>query len=322
MAYISGCDEKGVVKDRMGNNSKKKKGHLKNSNALIILGAFIGIAAAVLLFNYYSKGKKAPEIKEKEYVPAVTQPEEKPDKVETPAILPEVIERTKPKIAIVIDDMGQNIRQLRELLDMDIPVTIAVLPFLPRSMDVAEEANREGLEILLHIPMEPKDLEGNNPGKGALFTTMSEYEIYEQVLKEIEAVPYIKGVNNHMGSRFTEDEDRMRVVLGAIKEKNLFFLDSNTTAKSKALMIANEIGLNAAQRQVFLDNKQDISYIKGQIDELLRIARKRGRAIAIGHPHPVTFTAIKEMSDKLKNGEIDIVPVSELIMRERNKIKN
>lgn len=298
----------------MGNN-KKDKGHLRRSNALLILGIFIGILSIVLFFNFYNKFKKVGEVKKEKPTPIIIHIEEEPAKVETaPAVSPEIIKKDKPKIAIVIDDMGQNMWQMQQLLETDIPVTIAVIPFLPHSKDVAEQANKLGLEVLLHIPMEPKDLSNHNPGKGGLFTTMSDDKIYEQVLEEIDAVPYIKGVNNHMGSRFTEDENHMRIVLNAVKERGLFFLDSMTTPKSKATMIANEIGLNAGQRQVFLDNKQDVSYIKGQIGKLLQTARKKGKAVAIGHPHPATFATIREMSDELKNGEFDLVPVSELII--------
>ena len=290
---------------------EKNKGHLKKSNALIIFGAVIGIALAVIFFNYYGK-EKVEEIKKAEPAPSVAKLEEKPVEVETFQPLPKIIEKTKPRVAIVIDDMGQDLKQLRELLEIDIPITIAILPFLPHSKDVAEEANRKDMEILLHIPMEPKDIKSNNPGKGSILTTMSEDKIYDTLLKDIEAVPYIKGVNNHMGSKLTEDEARIRIVLKAVKQKNLFFLDSKTTAKSIAYKIAKEIGLRAAERQIFLDNEQDVSYIKKQISELIKMAKKNGSAIAIGHPHPATFAAIKEMASELKSDEIEVVPVSEL----------
>lgn len=297
-------------------NNKKNKGHLKKSNALIIFGVVIGIAFAAIFFKYYGKKveetKETKEIKEAETIPPAAKQEEMPAVVETSKPLPEVIEKTKPKIAIVIDDMGQDIKQLRELLGVDIPITIAILPFLPHSKDVAEEANKNNMEILLHIPMEPKDVKNNNPGKGAVLSTMPEDKIYDTVLKDIEAVPHIKGVNNHMGSKLTEDEARIRIVLKAVKQKNLFFLDSKTTAKSLAYKIAKEIGLRAAQRQIFLDNEQDVSYIKNQISELIKMAKKNGSAIAIGHPHPSTFAAIKEMAAELKSKEIEVVPVSEL----------
>ncbi|MBI5894366.1 MAG: divergent polysaccharide deacetylase family protein [Deltaproteobacteria bacterium] len=298
----------------MGNN-KKNKGHLKKSNALIIFGVVIGILAAVIFFKYYhaeEKIKKVEEIKEAETIPSISKIEEKPLEIEASKPLPEVIEKIKPKIAIVIDDMGQDIKQLRELLGVDIPITIAILPFLPHSKDVAEEADKNNMEILLHIPMEPKDIKNNNPGKGAILSTMPEDKIYDTLLKDIEAVPHIKGVNNHMGSKLTEDEARIRIVLKAVKQKNLFFLDSKTTAKSLAYKIAKEIGLNAAQRQIFLDNEQDVSYIKNQITELIKMAKKNGSAIAIGHPHPSTFAAIKEMASELKSEEIEVVSVSQL----------
>lgn len=301
---------------------EKNKGHLRNSNALIIFGVVIGILAVIIFFKYYHKAeegikevqevKKAEEVKEEETIPPITKVEEKPLEIETPKPLPEIIEKKKPKIAIVIDDMGQDIKHLRELLGVDMPITIAILPFLPHSKDVAEEADKNNMEVLLHVPMEPKDMKNNNPGKGAILSTMPEDKIYDTLSKDIEAVPHIKGVNNHMGSKLTEDAARMRVVLNMLKDKNLFFLDSKTTAKSAAYKTAKEIGLRAAERQIFLDNEQDVSYIKKQINELIKMAKKNGSAIAIGHPHPSTFAAIKEMAAELKSEEIEVVPVSQL----------
>src|SRR3989304_1794089 len=178
---------------------------------------------------------------------------------------------------------------------------------------VAIEASLSGREVLLHLPMEPKDSANNDPGEGAVFTYMSEAEVAGQVRKDIAAIPHIVGINNHMGSKFTENEKLMKIVLETAKERNLFFLDSKTTNKSAIHRLAKEMGLKTASRHVFLDNnKDDVEYIKGQIIELMEIAKKRGAAVGIGHPHQTTITAIKEMLPML-NEDVEVVPLSPLI---------
>ena len=281
----------------MAKTRKSKRGPLF-LKALFIFGiALILFIIALMGFIIYSDYNPLP--------PQVA-------KIDKPPAPPVTVHIPKAKVAIVIDDMGQDIRQLRDILEIDAPISIAVLPFLPYSKDIATEAGSKGREVLLHLPMEPKDSNNNDPGKGAVFTDMTEAQVTEQVRRDIEAVPYITGVNNHMGSRFTEDERLMRIVLNIAKTKNLFFLDSKTTSKSTGYRLAKEMEVKTASRQVFLDNEEDINYIKGQILELVEIAKKRGSAIAIGHPHPSTIAALKEMIPLL-NKDVDIVTVSSLI---------
>lgn len=287
----------------MAQTRKTKKGPLF-LKALFIFGiALVFFIIAILVFIFYPK-------KEKPHKPSALPPQVA--KIEKPPAPPATVRIPKSKVAIVIDDMGQDIRLLRDILEIDAPISIAVLPFLPYSKDVATEAGSKGREVLLHLPMEPKDSNNNDPGKGAVFTDMTEAQVAEQVRRDIEAVPYITGINNHMGSRFTEDERLMRIVLNIAKTKNLFFLDSKTTNKSTAYRLAKKLDIRATSRQVFLDNKEDIHYIKRQILELVEIAKKKGSAIAIGHPHPATIAALKEMVPVL-NKDVDIVTVSSLI---------
>lgn len=290
----------------MAKTRKSKRGPLF-LKALFIFGiALIFFIIAIVGFIIYSDYKRKEEATKNIPLPPQVA------KIAKPPAPPVTVHIPKAKIAIVIDDMGQDIRRLRDILEIDAPISIAVLPFLPYSKDIATEAGSKGREVLLHIPMEPKDSNNNDPGKGAVFTDMTEAQVAEQVRMDIEAVPYITGVNNHMGSRFTEDERLMRIVLNIAKTKNLFFLDSKTTSKSTGYRLAKEMEVKAASRQVFLDNEEDINYIKGQILELVEIAKKRGSAIAIGHPHPSTIAALKEMIP-LINKDVDIVTVSSLI---------
>lgn len=287
----------------MANKKGKQRGHWYSKALPAFSIALIFFIIALLVFIFYPW-------KEKPHKPPTIPPQAaKIEKPKPPEVKPHI---SKPKVAIVIDDMGEDIRQLRDILAIDAPIAVAILPFLPHSKDVAEKAGLNGREVLLHLPMEPKDTDNNDPGNGAVFTDMSEAQISEQVKRDIDAIPYAIGINNHMGSKFTENEILMRTVLEVAKSKNLFFLDSKTTSKSTAYRLAKNMGLRTASRQVFLDNEEDISYIKRQLIELIKIAKKNGAAIAIGHPHPATIAAIKEMLPRL-NQDVKIVAVSSLI---------
>lgn len=223
--------------------------------------------------------------------------------------------REAPRVAIVIDDMGQDLRKLDELLKIGAPITVAVLPRLVHSRDVALGAHSSGLEVILHLPMEPKNSgpEEHDPGKGALLTGMRITDVKARIEEDLKDVPYATGVNNHMGSLFTEDTELMRAVLEVIKSKDLYFLDSRTTSASVANRLASEMGVRNGMRNVFLDNNRDEDYIRGQIKELAAIAKKRGKAIAIGHPYPETLEVLKENVSMLKSQGIEVVRLSDLI---------
>lgn len=290
----------------MAKKGSGKRGSLF-SKALFIFGIaliffMVGIAGFILYSGYNVKEERHKDTSKPAQIA----------KIEKPPALPLKPHTLRPRVAIVIDDMGRDMKPIRDLLEMDAPISVSVLPFLPHSKETAEQAHAKRRDVLLHLPMEPKDSGNNDPGEGAIFTNMSETQVADEVKRDIDAVPYIKGINNHMGSKFTEDEKMMRVALKAAKANNLFFLDSKTTNKSAAYRVAKEMDIKAASRQVFLDNKEDVNYIKTQILELIEIAKKRGSAIAIGHPHPSTIAALKQMIPRL-NQDVDIVAVSSLI---------
>lgn len=291
----------------MAKNNWSKKGSF-SSKTLFVLGIasvffIIAILGFILYLSYRTKEKPPGPISTSTVVAKIEKP--KPPVPQKPHI-------PLAKVAIIIDDLGRDRAQIKEILEIDAPIAIAVLPFLSNSESAAKEAYLNGREVLLHLPMEPKDLSNNDPGEGAILTTMSERQVASQVKKDIDAVPHIIGINNHMGSKFTENERLMKIVLEIAKEKNLFFLDSKTTNKSTAYRLAKELGLKTVSRQVFLDNKEDVDYIKGQIRELIEVAKKRGSAIAIGHPHRATIAALKEMMPTLSK-EVEIVALSTLI---------
>ncbi len=218
----------------------------------------------------------------------------------------------RAKIAIIIDDIGYQIEIAEQIMSLNYPVAISVLPFLPHSQFVAQMAKEKGLTVLLHLPMEPHNT-NTDPGKGAIFTTMNEREIKAKILANLKDIPYVDGVNNHMGSKATEDEFIMRTVLHELKERNLFFIDSMTSPHSIGYQLSKEMGLKTAQRTVFLDNEQNIDYIKNQVVVLKNTALKYGSAIAIGHPYCNTIDVLKELESIVEPESVEIVPLKELL---------
>lgn len=280
---------------------KKKKGGY--------LWVILGVASIVFFAGIIYLSWEKPSVRKAEkgaVPPEQMEAKTAPPAPEKPAIEP------RPKIVIMIDDMGNSKKVDDEVLSIDAPLTVAVFPLLSESRRTAEIANSNGKEVLLHLPMEPKDYPKSNPGRGALLTSMDDIAIVTQLYEDIKSVPGIKGINNHMGSKFTEDKDRMRIVLMQMKDKDLFFVDSKTSPKSHNEKMAREIGIKAASRDVFLDNEQNEGYIEGQIQTLKMMAVKHGSAIGIGHPHPATIAALKKAIPEIQK-EFDIVHASEIV---------
>jgi len=220
---------------------------------------------------------------------------------------------TENRIAIVIDDMGYDLLVLDEILQIDAPITVSILPHLSCSVLVAERANKAGREVILHLPMEPYGYPGKRPGSGALLLQMDRDEIMDQLEEDIMDIPYISGVNNHMGSKFMEDEEKVEIVLRQLKREGLFFLDSLTTKNSKGIQVARKIGLRHVGRDIFLDNNCDL---EDTLDILNRIAEKQNSwktMVIIGHPHQSTIQAIRKALPIFRNRKIHIVPLSDLI---------
>jgi len=220
---------------------------------------------------------------------------------------------TSPRAAIVIDDLGQNLSHLEQLADLDIPLSIAVIPGLPASTRTVSEAARRGIEMLLHQPMEPRAEGGKNPGPGVLLTSMTAEALRARLRANLAAVPGAVGVNNHMGSLFTEDIAGLGAVMAEIKEHNLFWLDSRTTAATRGVDLARSVGVPAIERDVFLDTEVNVAFIRNQVRELIEIARSHGTAVGIGHPHPETIAVLRELRSELLASGVSLVPVSWLV---------
>jgi polysaccharide deacetylase 2 family uncharacterized protein YibQ len=216
-------------------------------------------------------------------------------------------------VALVIDDLGRRLEDVQALELLGVPVTYAVLPFETRTREVVREIQDRGSEVLLHLPMEGQ--EGANPGPGALRLSMSEEELELFTRAALDAVPGAVGVNNHMGSLLSTNPRSMRAVLGVLRDHDLFFLDSRTTRDSVAYRVASELGVPAAERQVFLDREATAEAVTHQFRRLLRLARERGSAIAIGHPYPVTLEVLAREVPRAAELGYEFVPVSFLVER-------
>ena len=218
----------------------------------------------------------------------------------------------KPCIALIIDDIGFSQPRLRQFLGLGAPITFAVLPRLGMSHELAMEIHAQGHEIMLHQPMEPYDSD-IDPGPGALYVGDGSKRIVRIIEENISAVPFITGVNNHMGSRFTACRKEMNAALRAIKAKGLFFIDSLTTSRSMAYKTAKILHMAAAFRNVFLDNLHEEHAILSQLHRLKSHAKIYGHAIGIGHPYLETAAAIGHFQRDIKGSNISMVHISHLI---------
>ena len=217
------------------------------------------------------------------------------------------------KVAIVIDDFGYDGRLARRFLQIDAPLSFSVLPNGTFSKSIARRVRQAGRELLLHLPMEPKGYPEVDPGVGALLTEMSDRELVAALKKNLDSLPHVKGVNNHMGSKFCENERKLRLVMGELKKRGLFFVDSRTTSRTQAYRVAKEEEVPSAERNVFLDNIQTTQAVRRQLKKLVQLAKLKGQAIGIAHPHEVTLKVLKEDIPKLSDQGVELVPVSQLV---------
>ena len=227
---------------------------------------------------------------------------------------PRIIARPEakgPKLAIVIDDVGENQSLLKGLLGLDLPLTFAVWPNASFTRKAVERISQKRLDILVHFPMEPMGYPKVRPGNDALLVSMGETEIRDRIKDSLKQIPEAIGVNNHMGSRFTAYEPGMTVALAEFKRNGLFFLDSMTSSHSVGRKVATATAIPFYKRDTFLDNVKDVNAIVHQLKKAERVARRTGVAIAIGHPHKETLAALRSWQ-KHRDATVIVVPLSEL----------
>ena len=216
-----------------------------------------------------------------------------------------------PVVVIVIDDMGISQKRTADISSLQAPLTVSFLTYGRRLAEQIQNSRASGQEIMIHVPMEA--LKAVDTAPDVLTTKMTKDEIKANLQTMIAKFENIKGINNHMGSKLTEDKEKMLAVMEVLQEQGLFFLDSKTSAASRAEEAAAEIGIAYAHRHVFLDNNNDKQYILGQLKKTEQLARKNGYAIAIGHPKTQTYAALKEWLPKLEQQGIEVVPLSRVI---------
>jgi polysaccharide deacetylase 2 family uncharacterized protein YibQ len=233
-------------------------------------------------------------------------------KKERPAPRPVPQAMSGPRLAIILDDLGSDREAAEAIFALHEPLTLSVLPFHAHSSEIAEEAKSRGYEVMLHLPMQAV---GNElPEAQQLYSGMSEEELRRTVGSMLKSVPTAVGVNNHEGSEATTDKKLMTELMPLLKQRGLFFIDSRTTAATVAFEAAEKAGVRCGFRNVpFLDDVEQVPTIEKQLELAIHGAKEKGVAIAIGHPHPETLEALKEMLPRAEAQGVQLVFVSELV---------
>ncbi|MFD3447502.1 divergent polysaccharide deacetylase family protein [Microbacteriaceae bacterium 4G12] len=233
-------------------------------------------------------------------------------------LLPSASSAEKHKVAIVIDDFGNNMKGTDKMLSLPIPLTVAVMPFLPSTQQDAKLAHKKGYEVIVHLPMEPVRGKPSWLGPNAITTDLSDEEIRKRVTLAIKDVPFAIGMNNHMGSKATADERVMRIVLSVCKEHGLFYLDSKTSPKSVVQKVAKELKVPTIENNFFFDDVYTTTHITKQANLLLQKLNSEPVTVAIGHvgpPGEITSNVIHSYIPKMRK-EADFVFVSTLVPRQ------
>jgi polysaccharide deacetylase 2 family uncharacterized protein YibQ len=219
------------------------------------------------------------------------------------------------KIAIVLDDVGYDEAAVERAMAVGAPLTFAVLPNAPLGEALARRLHREGFEVWLHLPMEPEG-ESANPGQGAILTSMTREQVTGSVLDALKAVPYLRGVNTHMGSRATTHRDVMEWTLAPVRDWGLFFIDSKTTSYTVAFETAKHLGIPCSIRDVFLDTEPASAYTRRMLERLETLAREQGTAVGIGHLYPTTLEVLEKTLPRLEARGVRLVSASEIVEEE------
>jgi polysaccharide deacetylase 2 family uncharacterized protein YibQ len=265
--------------------------------ALVIFAIFL-LVENIVIIRMMSGRKQAPPVKKPAAGAAVKKPPKKPVAFQG-------------NIAIVLDDWGYNLNELPLIEEIKYPLTISILPYLPYSKTVAEELHARGFELILHLPLEP--FEKFRLEQNTIMAAMGEEEILAIIKKDLEDIPFVKGVSNHMGSKATTDEKAMSVIFKELKKRRLYFLDSFVSSDSVGAGLAERMNILFAKRDIFLDNKSDPEYIKTQLYKLKAKAKMYGEAIGIGHDRKTTLQVLKEMMPVLEREGYKFVFVSQLL---------
>lgn len=224
-----------------------------------------------------------------------------------------VYKKRQPRIAFVIDDIGHITDFLPLVYGLGDKITYAILPDLQHSKFFDKLSLKTGADVILHLPLEVKS--GRYPGPGLVRNSMTEQEVIEMLDHDFESAPHAVGANNHMGSSGSANRRLMEIILRDFKRRNKFFLDSYTTKDSVIMDVGKSLGMTINRRDVFLDNTDQQSYIRGQLRQLADIAYRKGFAIGIGHYRYNTLKVLSEEIPRLEDSGYVIVPLSELYQK-------
>ncbi len=307
----------------MKKKKARKKSKKDNDNLKLLylfIGAVLLLGAALYIFTTEEKSSlisRPPDkesVKKEATVPTTAQQPVTQAMPARPIVKGNNISPASslPKLAIIIDDIGFNESYI-DLINISVPLTLAVIPSTKHASVAAQAGKAGGLEIMMHLPMEPKGYPETDPGRWALLANMEEEEIIRNLNVNFEMLPDVKGVNNHMGSSFTEYAEGMKVVLKEIKKRGLFFVDSRTSYRSRAYSIARHMGIRSAERAVFLDNVQTKEAISVQISAAVKAAKEKGMAIAIGHPSKATISTLAEIAPHIIDEGVELVFASAIV---------
>lgn len=223
----------------------------------------------------------------------------------------------QPTISIIIDDIGYRLQDDLHSLSLPGPVAYAILPHAPHTEKMSQLASKNNKEILLHQPMQAME-KNEYLGPGALTLNMSQEEFLQTLNININAVQNLIGINNHMGSLLTRHPGHMQWLMETMKANGQFYVDSLTSDDSVASRLAKENNIPYLTRDVFLDNKLDEKYIRGQFMELVKVAKRKGFALGIGHPHPATTAVLLKMLKDVQKHGVKFISLKSLIKKKAN----
>jgi uncharacterized protein len=318
-----------MAKRRAAPKRRKKKKSARNTDPLLQLVRICG-ALAVLIFLVVSAGVLArhllrrpppdvPPVARMAVPPVANHPKPAYEVFPEKELPPKPITKLHqlpgdhpPMVAIVVDDIGYDQQIAEQFLAIDAPLTFSVLPYGPHSRQLAAQARSQGHEVMLHLPMQPNEYPGIDPGPGALLSRMSPDEFIAQLKADLDQIPGLKGVNNHMGSAISTSPERMRQVFTILKKRGLYYIDSRTTAETVARPAAELLHIPFAERDIFIDHVEKEQFIRQQLHQLIRRAQRQGYAVGIAHPHAITYRVLTEFLPQLQHA-VQLVPASMVI---------
>jgi len=214
-----------------------------------------------------------------------------------------------PIIAVVIDDLGHSEGEFSRVMALGEGITLAFLPYTARVAEYAQRARAKGFKILVHMPMEPTDSSAD-PGPNALLTGIGDSELMRRLSHNLSRLAGYVGINNHMGSKFSQNRRAMSLVLNELEARGLLYLDSVTVSSTIGARLAEASRMPYASRDVFLDNLAEQGFIEGQLRAVEKVARQTGRAVAIGHPYDETLEVLRRWLPDARKRGFEFVPIS------------